>query len=76
MWLRRYDPKGTQVWIKEIEKIFRVMTYTNEYKVSFITHMITRQVEYWWDNARWRLEIAGTAITCENFKKDFLDKYF
>ncbi|XP_050897695.1 uncharacterized protein LOC127104557 [Lathyrus oleraceus] len=31
----RYDPEGAQVWLKEIEKIFRVMACTEEQKVLF-----------------------------------------
>ena len=30
----------------------------------------------WWDNAHQRLEDAGNEITWENFKKEFLEKYF
>lgn len=72
----RYDPKGAQVWLEEIEKIFRVMEYSDAQKVMFLTHMLAEEAEYWWDNARQGLEVAGSEITWENFMIEFLDKYF
>lgn len=38
--------------------------------------MLVEEVEYWWDNARQRLENASTEITWENFKAKFLEEYF
>nr|XP_012567818.1 uncharacterized protein LOC105851461 [Cicer arietinum] len=38
--------------------------------------MLTEEAEHWWDNARQRLENAGTAITWAIFKTMFLIKYF
>lgn len=55
---------------------FRVMTCTDEKKVSFKTHMLAEEAYYWWDNACQRLETTGTTISYENFKKLFLDKSF
>lgn len=45
-------------------------------KVLFGTHMLAEEVEYWWDNARQRLEDAGTEVNWEILKIDFLEKYF
>ena len=43
----RYDPDGAQIWLKEIEKIFRVMTCTEAQKVQFGTHMLSEEAENW-----------------------------
>lgn len=32
--------EGAQTWIQDIEKFCKVMTYTNEKKLSFGTHML------------------------------------
>lgn len=47
-----YDMEGAHAWLKEIEKNFRVMAYTEEHKVLFGTHMLSEEAEDWWDNAR------------------------
>lgn len=72
----RYDPKCAHTWLKEIEKFFRVMTRTEEQKVLFGTHMLSEEVEDWWDNTRQRLEITGTEITWTVFRVQVLKKYF
>jgi len=36
----RYDPDGAQTWLKEIEKVFRVMQCTEVQKLCFGTHML------------------------------------
>ncbi|XP_050918580.1 uncharacterized protein LOC127136015 [Lathyrus oleraceus] len=52
------------------------MAYSDAHKVLFGTHMLAKEVEYWWDNAHQRLEVVGTETTWENFKTVFLEKYF
>lgn len=70
-----YDPEGAQVWLQEIEKIFRLMVCIDAQKVLFGTHMLAEEAEYWLENAHMRLDIAGTEITWGNFKTNFLAKY-
>lgn len=72
----RYDSDGAQTWLREIEKIFRVMTCTEAQKVQFGTHMLSEEAENWWNNTRQRIETPGTAVTWEGFKVVFLEKYF
>ncbi|XP_050889137.1 uncharacterized protein LOC127094338 [Lathyrus oleraceus] len=38
--------------------------------------MLFEETEFWWEKTRQGLEVAGTAINWDNFKKEFLDKYF
>lgn len=40
-----------------------MMAYTEEYKVFLGTHILSEESEYWWDNARQRLDVVGTKIT-------------
>lgn len=51
----RYYPEGAQSWLQGIEKIFRVMACSDAQQVSFGTHMLSKDAEYWWNNARQRL---------------------
>jgi len=39
----RYDPDGAQKWLKEIERIFRVMQCSEVQKVRFGTHMLAEE---------------------------------
>jgi hypothetical protein len=39
----RCDPDGAQMWLKEIERVFRVMQCTDDQKVRFGTHMLARK---------------------------------
>jgi hypothetical protein len=38
--------------------------------------MLAEEAEFWWENARQRLEGAGNVITWEIFREEFLGKYF
>ena len=43
-----YDPDGAWSWIKEIERIFRVMDCTPAQQVRFGTHMLAEEADDWW----------------------------
>lgn len=40
-----YDTEGAQAWLREIKKIFRVMTCNEVQKVQFGTHMLSEEAE-------------------------------
>jgi len=44
----RYDPDGAQKWLKEVERIFRVMQCSEVQKVRFGTHMLAEEADDWW----------------------------
>lgn len=52
------------------------MVCTDEHKVLFRTHVLSEEAEYWWEITCQRLEFVGTVVTWENYKIDFLEKYF
>lgn len=52
------------------------MACTEAHKVHSGTHMLSEEVDVWWDNARQRLEVVGAEITWVVFKPGFLEKYF
>jgi len=38
--------------------------------------MLAEEAEYWWTNAKGRLETGGEVVTWARFKTEFLKKYF
>ncbi|XP_073221585.1 uncharacterized protein [Cicer arietinum] len=55
-----YNPDGAQKWLQEVEKIFRGVACSEGQKVHLGTFMLTEEAEHWSDNARQRLDNAGT----------------
>ncbi|XP_050888735.1 uncharacterized protein LOC127093882 [Lathyrus oleraceus] len=70
----KYDLDGAQMWLRENEKLFRVMTCTEEHKVLFGTHTLFEEAEDWWDNVCQRLKVIGDEITWAVFGVKFLEK--
>ena len=66
----KYDPDGALGWLKEIERIFRVMDCTQAQKVRYGTHMLAEEADDWWLEVRQRLEDAGEEITWAVFKRE------
>ncbi|XP_050897553.1 uncharacterized protein LOC127104412 [Lathyrus oleraceus] len=54
----RYAPDGRHTWLKEIERIFRVMDFSEAQKVSFNTHMLAKEADDWWSNTRQVVDVA------------------
>ena len=71
-----YNPDGAQNWIREIEKIFRVMACPERQKVAYGAYILVEEAEYWWENTRQCLEAEGQDVTWDVFKRVFLEKYF
>lgn len=70
------NPTEAQYWLQEMEKIFRVVIYTQEQKVTFVARFLKEEAENWWRGARERMMAIGTPLTWENFQTVFLGKYF
>ena len=72
----RYDPDGAKTWLKEIERVFRVMQCTEVQKVRFCTHMLAEEADDWWIGLLPILEQDDAEFTWVVFEREFLDKYF
>ena len=72
----RFNPKGVQSWIAEIDKIFIAMTCANANRVTFATFILVEGAENWWRFTKQQLKDEGRQITWEVFKQKFLEKYF
>ncbi|XP_050897976.1 uncharacterized protein LOC127104875 [Lathyrus oleraceus] len=55
----RYDPDGAHTWLREIERIFIVMDFSEAQKVRFGMHMLAEEVDGWWINTRQMLDDAA-----------------
>src|ERR1044072_4851987 len=72
----KYDPEGALTWLKEIERIFRVMDCTPAQKVRYGTHKLSKEADDWWVDTRQRLDVSGEEVTWEVFSREFLRKYY
>ena len=72
----KHEPDEAQVWLKEIERIFRLMDCTDAQKIRFGTHMLASEADDWWVETRQRLEGEAEEITWAVFRREFLRKYF
>ena len=72
----RYDPDGAQTWLKEVERIFRVMQCSEVQMVRFGTHMLAEEADDWWVSVQPILENGGEVVTWAVFKRELLNRYF
>src|ERR1051325_592622 len=71
-----HDPEGAQKWLKEIERIFRVIDCAEGLKVRYGTHMLAEEADDWWVATRTELEEDGVALNWAVFRRAFLRRYF
>ena len=41
-------PDEPSAWLRECEKIYRVIDCTNAQKLAFVSFLLVVDVEYWW----------------------------
>src|SRR4051812_30607938 len=71
-----HDPEGDQKWLKEIERIFRVIDCAENLKVRYVTHMLSEEADDRWLATRAELHASGITVTWAIFKREFLRRYF
>ena len=71
-----HDPEGAQKWLKEIERIFRVIDCAEGMKVRYGTHMLAEEADDWWVATRTEMEEDGIALTWAVFRRAFLRRDF
>jgi len=64
------------MWLKEVERIFRVMQGSEAQKVRFGTHMLAEEADDWWVSLLHILEQDGAEVTWAVFRREFLARYF
>ena len=66
-----YNPDKAEEQIKVMDKIFCMLTYTEQQKVAFATYMQESGAEFWWASTKRLVEGAQTIITWYVFKGAF-----
>ena len=66
---------ASQYWLETMEKIFSVVTCTEEEKVIYATHMLQEEADFWWKEAKAYLIAKEVPLTWDNFSQAFLDMY-
>ncbi|XP_058756737.1 uncharacterized protein LOC131629950 [Vicia villosa] len=69
-------PLEAQSWIRELNKIFKIVQCTDEQKVKFAAFMLKGAADYWWEGEEARMIAKGNKIDWESFQEVFLDRYF
>ena len=72
----RYDPDGAQLWLKEVERIFRVMQCNDVQMMRFGTRMLAEEADDWWVSTQPILHNEGAGITWAVFRREFSRRYF
>ena len=69
------DPEAAESWIREIERIFRVLDVPEEQKVNFGTYRLKDHAEKWWDTVS-SVKFKDTNVTWDEFVEVFNSAYF
>ena len=70
------DPEGADLWLQEVEKIFKVLHTPDASKLDYAAYLLLGDAEYWWRGARLMMEASQEAVNWESFRRAFLQKYF
>ncbi|KAF7800737.1 Transposon Ty3-G Gag-Pol polyprotein [Senna tora] len=70
------DKTLAEVWIQELEKLFKVLRCSDEQKVKYVIYLLASEAENWWKGAQQLIGARGTQLTWENFKIAFFENYY
>ncbi|XP_027931952.1 uncharacterized protein LOC114187782 [Vigna unguiculata] len=63
-------------WLRECEKICRVIDCTDAQRLSFVTFFLVADAKYWWVGMQQLIQTCAEEITWTSFRTRFLEKYF
>ena len=69
-------PDEADAWLRECEKIFRVIECTEAQKLTFFTFLLVTEAEYWWMGMQQQMQNRDEEVTWTSFRTRFLEKYF
>jgi len=70
------SPDEADAWLKECEKICRVIDCTDDQRLSFVSFLLVADAEYWWTGMQQLMQTRGEEVTWTSFRERFLEKYF
>ncbi|CAJ2679121.1 unnamed protein product [Trifolium pratense] len=71
-----FNPLEDHGWLKEMEKVFKVIPCTEEEKVICASHMLKGAAKTWWEGALAYMSANHIPVDWEHFRSAFLEKYF
>jgi len=69
-------PDEADAWMREFEKICRVLECTDEQNLLFVTFLLVADAEYWWQGMQQLMQTREEQVTWVIFRTRFLEKYF
>src|ERR1044072_5381258 len=66
------DPEKAELWIQELEKIFKVLQTTEESKLGYASYLLIGDAEYWWRGARLMVEATNEEVNWNKLKRGVL----
>ena len=67
------DPEATWVWLDRVNKIYRVMGYTDDQRVLFSDFLMEGRAKGWWDAVDRRYP---DGMSWDQFQQEFTNKFF
>jgi len=56
-------PDETDAWLRECEKVYRVIDCTDAQKLSFVIFLLVVDAEYWWVGMQQLMQTRAEEIT-------------
>ena len=69
-------PDEVNAWLRECEKIFRVLACIEAQQLSFATFLLVGDAEYWWTGMQEQMQTCQEEVSWTSFRTRFLEKYF
>ena len=67
------DPKAAWLWLDRLNKVYKVMGYTDEQIVLFSSFLMEDRAKDWWDAVERRYP---DGISWDPFQQEFTDRFF
>jgi len=74
----KFSGKANEVnaWLKECEKIFKVLACTEAQQLTFTNFLLVGDAEYWYTGMQQQMQTRQEEVNWANFRTRFLEKYF
>ncbi|KAI9161426.1 hypothetical protein LWI28_017328 [Acer negundo] len=70
------NPIDAKEWLRELEKVFTFINYTDGQKVACAVFMLKGDAGHWWEMTNQAHNVPNSPITWFRFKELFNQKYF
>ena len=67
------DPEAAWLWLDRVNKIYRVMGYTDDQRVLFSGFLMEDRAKDWWDAVDRRYP---DGMLWDQFQQEFIDRFF